>query len=825
VPDAAAVQHAPTRFSQPSLLLLSFGSGVAALIYEIVWFQLLELVIGSSAVSLGVLLATFMGGMCLGSLIFPRVVSLQSHPLRVYAAIELGIGVLGILVLLLMPFVGSVYASGGGGFLLRGIVAATCLLPPTVLMGATLPALARQVQTAPDAPPNGVSWLGFLYGGNIAGAVFGCLLAGFYLLREHDVSMANYVAVAINAAVASLALALAMMYPQPTIKSARSSSTGFSRWKPSSPAIHVAVAMSGFCALAAEAIWTRMLGLLLGASVYTLSIILAVFLAGLGIGSSTASLLCRSLARPRASAVPARALGWCQLLVAGAIAWTAYSLAASLPYWPINPSISSNIWFTFQLDLARAFWALLPPTLLWGASFPLALAAASTGKDGALPDEAKPPDSAKLFAGVYAANTLGAIFGALGASLLLIAWVGSQRAEQVLIALSTAAGLLLLLTEARLGRAAAAVAAVLAVVGSGLFIRSVPPLPNLLVAYGRYAATWVGKSDIIYAGEGMNSSVAVASFPNGALTFHVAGKIQASSVRRDMRLQRMLGHLTTLTAAHPSSVLVIGCGAGITAGAVSIDPRVQRVTIVEIEKLVPQAAARYFSEQNFDVLFNPKAQLQIDDGRHYLLTTKERFDGITVDPLDPWVKGAANLYTHEFFETAKQHLNPGGVITMYIQLFETTPEAVKSAVATFFEVFPNGTIWGNPYQGQGHDMVLLGQLAPLRIDLDEMEQRVGYRDPASKLPQSLAEVGMNSPVDLFATYAGRNSDLTEWLKGAAINRDRNLRMQYLAGLGLNLDDAASIYSGMLAYRRFPEDLFTSSEGRVDSLREAMRRER
>jgi spermidine synthase len=160
---------------------------------------------------------------------------------------------------------------------------------------------------------------------------------------------------------------------------------------------------------------------------------------------------------------------------------------------------------------------------------------------------------------------------------------------------------------------------------------------------------------------------------------------------------------------------------------------------------------------------------------------------------------------------------------MYVQLFETNRDAVKSAVATFFEVFPNATIWGNPYQGQGHDMVLLGQVEPLRIDLDEMEQRFGYRDDASKIPASLAEVGMDSPIDLFATYAGRKSDLEGWVKGAAINRDRNLRMQYLAGVGLNLDESASIYADMLAYKRFPEDLFGSAEGRVDSLRRAMQR--
>ena len=175
----------------PLILVLSFASGIAALIYEVVWFQLLELVIGSTAVSLAVILATFMGGTCLGSLLFPRLISTSRHPLRVYAAIELGIGLLGVLVLWLMPFVGSV-------FLIRGVIAAICLLPPTLLMGATLPALARSLDDVPQ--------LGFLYGANIAGAVFGCLFAGFYLLREYDAAIATYAAVAINAATASFAV-------------------------------------------------------------------------------------------------------------------------------------------------------------------------------------------------------------------------------------------------------------------------------------------------------------------------------------------------------------------------------------------------------------------------------------------------------------------------------------------------------------------------------------------------------------------------------------------------------------------------------------------
>ena len=192
----------------PLLLVLFVGSGCAALIYEIVWFQLLELVIGSSAVSLGVLLGTFMGGMCLGSLMLPRFVSTRRHPLLVYAALEAGIGVLGLIVLGAVPLIGGVYtatsAHGLLGVFLRGVVCAVCLLPPTLLMGATLPAIARWVETTPA----GISWLGFFYGSNIAGAVFGCLLAGFYLLRVHDMATTTLVAVVINFSVAAMGVAL-----------------------------------------------------------------------------------------------------------------------------------------------------------------------------------------------------------------------------------------------------------------------------------------------------------------------------------------------------------------------------------------------------------------------------------------------------------------------------------------------------------------------------------------------------------------------------------------------------------------------------------------
>src|SRR6476469_5365281 len=197
----------------PVLFLLFVGSGCAALIYEIVWFQLLQLVIGSSSISLGILLGTFMAGMCLGSLLLPRLISAREHPLRVYAMLELGIGALALLILLAMPLVGKIYTAwageGIGGIVFRAIVAGICLLPPTILMGATLPAISRWVK----ATPEGVSWLGFFYGGNIGGGVLGSLAAGFYLLRVYDLWVATFVAVALNIAVAVLAIVIARAAP------------------------------------------------------------------------------------------------------------------------------------------------------------------------------------------------------------------------------------------------------------------------------------------------------------------------------------------------------------------------------------------------------------------------------------------------------------------------------------------------------------------------------------------------------------------------------------------------------------------------------------
>jgi spermidine synthase len=786
----------------PLLLLLFACSGCSALIYEIVWYQLLQLVIGSTAISLGVLLATFMGGLCLGSLALPRILSArEEHPLRVYAKVEFGIAICGVLVLFGMPLVDSVYAAAVGhgmpAILLRAVLCALCLLPPTFLMGASLPAASRWLETNPE----GVSWMGLLYGANTGGAVLGCVLAGFYLLRDYDMATASFVAVALNVGVGLTSLALSAWTPQRAsgAEAMPDHAAGAHGYWP----VYVTIAISGAMALGAEVIWTRLLSLMLGATVYTFSIILAVFLVGLGLGSGAGSLLVR-VVKPRL------ALGWCQLLLVAAIAWTAFMLSDSLPYWPVIPAFSTSPWFTFQIDLVRCIWAILPATILWGASFPLALAAASA------PEE----DPARLVGGVYAANTAGAVLGSLSFSMLLVPWIGTRGCEQVMIVLAVVSALFMLVPLVLSSRTVfGSLGLVAALVVAGMLAANTPGTPPMLIAYGRHMLTSMRHSTILFAGEGMNSSIAISKWENGPVLFHVSGKVEASTEPYDMRLQRMLGHLPALIHPNPRSVLVVGFGSGVTAGSFVTYPGIQRIVICEIEPLIPPTATQYFGKENYNVIRDPRVEVVYDDARHFILTTREKFDIITSDPIHPWVKGSATLYSKEYFELVKQHLKPGGVVTQWVPMYDTNARTVKSELATFFDVFPHGTIWGNSNNG-GYDTVVLGQTEPRKIDVDAMQQWLDRPDHAA-VAGSLREVGLGSATALLSTYGGQASELGPWLSGAEINLDGNLRLQYLAGLALDNNLQEGIYGDLLNYRRFPLNLFAGSDERLQALQDAI----
>ncbi len=818
-PVPIETRKAPAEYSYlPALLLLFAASGCAALIYEIVWFQLLQLVIGSSAVSLGLLLAAYMGGLCLGSSAFARVVSARFHPMRVYALLELGIGAFGIIALFGVPLVGRIYVAGAttglAGLVLRGVIAAVCLLPPTMLMGASLPAIARCMETTPQ----GVSRLGFLYSANIAGAVFGCLFAGFYLLRVYDMGVATYTAAAMNMAIAGLAFVLAgTMHREPAVAGTEPNPIQFtSKRDPGAVLVYLVIALSGMSALGAEVVWTRLLSLLLGATVYTFSIILGVFLLGLWAGSGIGSLLIRSAQRVLRQ--PRMALAVCQILLAAAIAWTAFTLAHVLPYWPVDPWLSSSPWFNFDLDFTRCLRAIFPATLLWGASFPLALGGVAA--DG--------EDPGRLSGSVYAVNTAGSILGALAFSLLLIPAMGTRGSQELLLWLA-AAGAAIAFVSAALGmrgqiRAFTAVGAVAATVLLALGLAAtVSDVPWQLIAHGRRIAPILNGLDIaadaqttpLFVGEGINSSVVITRRGDQRF-FYVSGKSEASSAPLDMRLQRMMGHIPALIHRAPRSVLVVGFGAGVTAGSFVLYPDVQSIVICELESLIPPASDEFFGKENYHVLHDNRTRIVYDDARHYILTAPNKFDVITTDPIHPWVKGTSTLYSKEYYEMVRSHLNPGGVVAQWLPIYESDEETVKTELATFFSVFPNATVWSNYFQGDGYDLVLLGREDSSPINVDALQRRLdqpGY----SGVADSLADAGFPSAVDLLATYTGRASDLQPMVSGVALNEDMNLRLQYLAGMGLNSRRSAEIYRRILTYRKFPEDLLTGTGERMNTL--------
>jgi spermidine synthase len=338
---------------------------------------------------------------------------------------------------------------------------------------------------------------------------------------------ATFVAAAVNALCAALAFSLAAGAPHRAPAAPAAADRAPPRLE--SAAVYLTIALSGLTALGAQVVWTRLLSLLLGASVYTFSIILAVFLLGLGLGSSAGSLLARS---GRNSLVM---LGWCQFFLVAAIAWAAFSIDAWLPYWPVDPRFSINPWLTFQLDLARCLWAVLPAACLWGASFPLALAAAAP----------QHKDSGRMVGAVYAANTVGAIVGAVTFSIIVIPAVGTLWAQRILIAVAAVAAMLILLTRLRKGIPAAGrrlplsavLGAIVAVpVVAAVLAYGAPPVPGELYAFGRAIMNPDYEPNMLYIGEGMNASVAVSEDQNGIRYFHVSGKTEAGTHPIDMRI-------------------------------------------------------------------------------------------------------------------------------------------------------------------------------------------------------------------------------------------------------------------------------------------------
>jgi spermidine synthase len=353
----------------------------------------------------------------------------------------------------------------------------------------------------------------------------------------------------------------------------------------------------------------------------------------------------------------------------------------------------------------------------------------------------------------------------------------------------------------------------------------------------------------VYLGEGMNVSVAVTYDDAGYRYFHGAGKVQASSNPADMRLQRTLGHISALTnfaqtGKTPQDVLVVACGAGVTAG--SFVPYNANITIVDIEPMVPRYVTPQFADVNHDVIppdwsHRPtgykKTNIVIDDGRHFIRTFKGKYDVITSDPIDPWVKGCAALNTVEYYQMCKDHLKPGGIMALWIPFYESSEETSKSVIATFFKVFKNGIIWSNDQNGSGYDAVLFGSVdmhgssdTPLQLNVDKIQEYID-RPENEAIKQSIRDVhfgestipGSCEAVEILATYAGTAPRMTNWTANTdnLINYDRNLRLQYIAGMYINNTDEVYIFNHILQNYSWPDEIFSGTPEHLAALKQLL----
>jgi spermidine synthase len=767
------------------LYALFFVSGSAALLYEVAWVRSLSLVFGGSHLAVATVLAVFMGGLALGGAIFGRRADATARPLRLYGLLELGIAAFGLLFLALIRFYPAVYvplarlSEENPAYLtvLRVAFATLALAGPTTLMGGTLPVLARLPATRPDALPQRLS---MLYAVNTLGAVTGALAAGFVTLEHVGVRRTILVAVALNAAAGLLVLLLPERafgggpFAAGTRTVAGNAVPASAVPELTSRLVLWGIGAGGFCALAYEVLWTRMLSMVVGTSVYGFTIMLVAFLSGIGLGSAAWGAWKRRTGSEGPRAVLAFAA------VQAGIGVLALAVTATMRHLPDHALRLQNL-FTARGDefAARqgasfllAFGYMLPPALLLGVAFPLA---------GTIHAAARRSVAAGV-GQVLACNTVGAILGSAVSGFVLIRAFGIERSLLVVCAVNVGVGLVV--AASLRGRAAAGMAAL----GAAAVVAAVA----LEVDGGRlwdekYLAIWrnntrgafdtpervrdaIENTDVLYFFQGANETISVVEARGGYRGFIVNGRSEASNARGDLQCQRTLGHLPLLLHPDPRRVFVLGAGSGMTLGAVTLHPEVESIVLAEIEPGV-LPATRAFGEYNHRALDDPRLRVVFNDGRNHLQTTRDTFDVITADPIHPWSGGAAYLYTTEYFALAASRLRPGGVIAQWLPIYELTPEDVATVVRTFAQSFPHTMVWLTHW-----DTELLGSDRPLVID----EAALASRIAGPEIAADLAAVDMDSADDFLSYFLMGTRGCREFARRGRINTDDNLFLEFSA---------------------------------------------
>jgi spermidine synthase len=762
-----------------------FVSGTAALVYEVLWVRDLGYTFGSSAGALSAVVAAFLAGLACGAFFGGRRVSDRPGLLRTYAVLELLIALWAPLApwciaaadrVVLSGWIGDL---GGVALLARFGLAFLLLLPATACMGATLPLLCTAF--AGRGEPTG-ALIGRLYGWNTLGGVMGCLLAGFVLVETVGLWKSRFLAAALNLALVVLALWLSPRLDRARQALPRAASPP--RGKVAEPALttssrHLAwplwaltLAVTSGLSITLEFGWTRLMALGVGGTTYSFSIVLALYLGGLGLGSLLYAAIVRRGGTPLPVLIGAQLLLGAVLL--GSQPWIDDWIAGigSELHAATGGAGASTGDVRARLALALGSRLVLLPAVLLGMAFP------------ALSDSmvARSDELGRGVGVAYLVSTLGGVAASLLTHFVVLPAIGLETMLSCAALGSGAVGALLLL--ARAATPAAGRRGACAVAGAAALVTLVA-VSLVLPEHGRWDARAVYGGVGLYGPRALHPERALLEVRDGAScsvavfrqkeerSLAVNGKVDATS-RGDMGTQLLLAWLPQLLAAEERETFVLGYGAGVTVNAAARFGG--RVLCAEIEDEV-LAVSRHFSDVNGAAHADPRVELVADDGRALLRRTDRRFDVITTEPSNPWLAGMAALFTVEFYELCRSRLAEGGVLCQWVQLYWSSPDDYHAIFATLGSVFPQVAIW----RTTSGDTLMLAAERPLHLDLLALERKAATR------PFLVRELAASAAVGSSAV-AGAPPSLTAQLARMVLLQGDEARAFAAAGTRRIRDD-------------------------------------
>jgi len=733
---------------RPLLFALFFASGACALVYEVVWIRILSLTLSITVYALTTVLCAFMAGLAVGAGLGSRIADRVRHPLRAFGAAELGIAACGLAVPPLLFGMGPAFlwlhdTVGGDGptfFAGRFLLAFAILLVPATLMGVTLPLLSRAVVDRLDQVG---SRTGLLYALNTAGAVVGCVLAGFVFVPQLGLRSTSALAAGTNIAVGASAFALSRRFARDPSPRAPGVDTPLSA--PARLAV-LAFGVSGFTAMGYEVLWSRALVHFTHNSTYAYTAMLAIFLTGISLGSAISA---RFADRVR---LPLLGIAGVQLAL-GASVVAALRIYRSFEH--LVPALAERIgglasWsHVIALIFSEAALTMLLSTLLLGAMFPFVARAVVDSLDVV----------GRRIGVAYFANTLGSIAGSAVVGFVALPALGVRGAflALVLVNLALAAALALSGAPRRTSLPLAALAAASAVVA----FLWIPPRVFEQIFEQRFGTLLLYREEV-------TDTVMVTQAEDGSRMIRYAdGRGTAGTIT--LREDRAYAHIPMLLHPDPRRVLQIGFGVGHTLSSVAQYP-VESITCVELSPGVI-AAAPYFRETNRDVLADPRVRLVIEDGRNFLTTSRDRYDVIRLDPPELHTAGVVNLYTREFYQLARDHLAEGGLFSIWVNNVMTPEDALWMLVRTIQDVFPYVSVWHGPAM---FSWVINGSVRPHAPDVGLLEAR--FADPAVR--SDLASIPIRDAYDFLSLFVGSGEQLAKMWRDAPLVVDDHTRLDF-----------------------------------------------